>query len=621
MAGMIAGSVALFWLCWRFDNKYTADGPQAANGLLTLDGKTLEAYPLTFLTQGWEIYRGRLLEPEDFQQSGKPDEIVWIGQYGGFEGSNPDGSPYGCATYRMNILIPPEPAAYMLELPEIYSAYKLYINGVLAEQFGDPDPANYRPHTGNALVSFLAQNRIEIILAVSDYSHLYGGMVYPPAFGIPQAVSAMIQARLTVRTAVCSVALALGLLFIGVGVFMHKNRPMLLFGLLCFCFAGYTCYPVVKTIFRGGMAWYALENFCFCVMLLLVGLLLKTISVDNGKFSRAFPIFGAVVCFCSLLRAFLPAGDLHIVTAYSMLIGLYKWAAAFFLTVGTLRMAGRQVRYGYTILTGILVFDCALVMDRLLPLYEPVIAGWFLETAGFAIVAALGAVMGREILRQYRDKLALEGKIIGIQHLVEMQRDYYPVILKSVEEARHARHDLRHHLSAIQGLASIGQYDELKAYLNQYVVGFSDLTPLTYCENYVADVILRHFAALAAQEGMRFEVNAAIPEALFIEDADLCMVVGNLLENALEACLYIAENQYISITIKQIHSELVILVDNSFDGNIRTQGGTFLSRKRPNREGVGLASVRSVAEKYGGAAKFMLDQNVFRSEVTLKLNE
>ena len=668
IAGVIVFSVTLFYVCYLFDNKYTANDPLPENGLLTLDEQSLSEHPVVFLTHGWEIYRDRLLAPTDFATGLRPDEYVYLGQYGGFEGSDVRRSPHGSATYRLNITIPSVPAAYTLELPEIYSAYTLYINGVNAEQFGDPDPAGYRPETGNSSASFLAQNRIEIIVAVSDYSHMYSGMVYPPAFGIPQAVSGMIQIRLIVRAAVCTVALALALFFLAVGFFMKKDRAMLLFGAVCLCFMGYVCYPLVKTVFRGGLWWYGVENFCFCAMLLLAMLLQRNITGDSSsrtalslasaqianarslrrsssprrtrfaglrrgfgrglrtRFDDVFVGFGVVVCACSLLRTALPSGVPGLLAGYSLLLDFYMWAAAVFLTVSVLRSVGKDTQYGVTIISGILVYDSALVMDRLLPMFEPIRFGWFTEIGGFAIVLTLGIVVGQETLRQYRDKLALEGKIAGIENLVEMQRNYYPVILESVDKALRASHDLRHHVGVIRGLVSSGKHDELMEYTSMYAAESTGLSSFTFCENYVVDVILRHFAAIAQREGIRYEVDAAIPETLPIDNADLCTVISNLLENALEACAYVnapgfgANGKSIRVTVKQVKSSLTILVDNSFDGTVRTRGGVYLSRKRHNREGVGLASARFIAEKYGGGAEFMPDyeRKTFRSEIVMK---
>jgi signal transduction histidine kinase len=289
------------------------------------------------------------------------------------------------------------------------------------------------------------------------------------------------------------------------------------------------------------------------------------------------------------------SGDFRILAAYSLLIGVYKWAAAVAITWNTIRAARHNTRYGSIMLGGILVFDYGLIMDRLLPLFEPIRFGWFLEIGGFAVVASLGAVIGQELLGQYRDKLALEGKVAGVEKLMEMQRNYYPVILEGVEEARRARHDLRHHLSVLRELASSGQYGRMEEYLQSYGTGIAGDSPLTYCENDIVDVILRHFAVLAEKEGVRFRVDTGIPADLSIDSADICGVLSNLLENALEACIYVNGEKYIAVTIKQIRGELILLVENSFNGYWQARGDKTLSRKRQNREGSGLLSVKRTA--------------------------
>ena len=620
MAGVIVFSVTLYALCYFLDNKYTAPGLQAKDGLLDLSGEALLSKPVTFLIYGWEIYRGRLLTPEELPHA-SPDEIVFIGQYGGFEGAV-KANPHGCATYRLTLNLPPEPAAYTLELPEIYSAYRLYVDGALVEQFGNPvEPpalALYRPQTGNATVSFIAREQVQIILAVSDYSHLYSGLVYPPAFGLTAAVATQLQTRLTIRAAVGAIALALGLFFWAVGFFMRKNRKLLLFGAVCLCFVGYTCYPLVKTITRGGLAWYGLENLCFCVMLLLVMLLLSDAGGGKNWSAKLCLGFGLFVCGCSVLQAALPTGNLFLLSTYSLLIGLYKWVVALYLTLTVARTAGKDPSGG-TILAGILVFDCGLVMDRLLPLFEPIRFGWFLEIGGFALVLTLGIVVGQEVLRQYRDKLALESKITGIENIIAMQRGYYPLLIERIEEARRARHDLRHHLGMAQKLLLSGDNEELKQYLDRYAGEVFNLPALTFCENHIVDVIMRHFDVLAQNYQLDFSVDAQLPEKTSLEDADLGNLISNLLENALEACLYVPTEKRISITIKQIKDQVVILVENSFDGYVRTKGGKYLSRKSPNREGLGLASIKAIAAKYGGEAVFKPDpeRKLFHSEVVV----
>jgi len=110
-----------------------------------------------------------------------------------------------------------------------------------------------------------------------------------------------------------------------------------------------------------------------------------------------------------------------------------------------------------------------------------------------------------------------------------------------------------------------------------------------------------------------------LPEDVFIEDADLCNLISNLLENALEACMYVSGEKKISFVIKWIKDHLVIIVENSFDGHVRTRDGKYLSRKKTNREGIGLMSIKAIAEKYGGDAEFEPDneRKTFHSEVVI----
>ena len=619
-----AVSVCLFLLSYRYDNKYTAAGPRGVNGVLELEEGDLSGFVL--LTHGWEFYPGELLEPEDFADTRfAPVKIIAIGQYAGFEAGDKTRSPHGSATYRLNLVLPGEAGSCTLELPEIYSAYRLYVNGRLMKQMGNPEPEAYLPVTGNTSVTFEAAGTVEIILAATDYSHFYSGLVYPPAFGAPEAVSLLLNTRLCLRLAFVVLALAAGLYYLMTGLFSRSNRNALLYGLMCLCYAGFTAYPIRGTLFPGGMGWYGLENFCYCAMLMLVmcvgcGLSEGRPSAGLRKRSTtAFLCFGGFVCLFALLVPRRVGGNLSLMAFYSGLIGLYAWVCAFCLTVGAARGALKGEIHSRIMLCGVVAFDCALIMDRLLPAFEPIRGGWFIELAATVLVILVGVITAQNNLRIAREKLALEGKITGIESLVAMQRSYYPVILEGVEEARRARHDLRHHLRVIGSFVSAGKYRELERYLVEYSAGMGDISPLNYCENYIVDVILRHFAALAAQEGVEFIVDAQIPEVLAVSDADICNLISNLLENALEACVYVIGEKKIRVAIKQIHSKLVLLVDNSYDGTVKTRNGRFLSRKRNEREGVGLASVRAVAAKYGGNAVFTpnAEQHIFHSEVIL----
>jgi hypothetical protein len=315
-------------------------------------------------------------------------------------------------------------------------------------------------------------------------------------------------------------------------------------------------------------------------------------------------------------------GKLPLLTAYSELIRLYGVVCALYLTSAAAYGAFRRVVHSEAMLAGALVFDTALIMDVLLPNFEPVLTGWFLEWAGGALALLTGVAMGQELVRRYRESLVTEGKIESVTRLVELQRAYYPVILEGIREARTARHDLRHHMRMVRELAAGEDMDGLAAYLAAYRADKIETPTDSFCQNYVADTLLRHFAALSAREGVRFEARADLPEVLLIDDADFAALLSNLLENALEASMRVAEEErYIRVAIRQVRDTLGIEVRNRYDGVTRRQSGRPLSAKRAGREGVGVASVRETVARYGGLAEFTPDarQKEFRSEVVLHL--
>jgi len=106
-----------------------------------------------------------------------------------------------------------------------------------------------------------------------------------------------------------------------------------------------------------------------------------------------------------------------------------------------------------------------------------------------------------------------------------------------------------------------------------------------------------------------------------MSDPDLCCLFSNLMENAVEACLRIKTGQRnIRVAVvRPAQDSLTICVWNSTDGEVQADGDTFLSSKTEGRKGYGLLSIKSIAEKYDGTARFSWDKakRVFESSVTL----
>ena len=142
---------------------------------------------------------------------------------------------------------------------------------------------------------------------------------------------------------------------------------------------------------------------------------------------------------------------------------------------------------------------------------------------------------------------------------------------------------------------------------------------MSFCENRAADSVIGYYCALARQEGVPFQAQIDLPAQLPVDEIDLCLVLSNLLENALEASARTApERRRIGVQA-HVHSGRLALiqVENAFDGEIAKKNDVFQSSKRRG-SGIGIQSVRRIAEKNGGASTFEHQGGLFSARVMLR---
>lgn len=601
-------SMGLFTLSYRYDNKYQIHGSQPMNGIFFYPKETAEP---VYLINGWQYYRGRLLSPEDFKDSSVPaDGCLAIGQYPGMEAGDPKASPHGSMTYRLVLCLPDTLASYTLELPEIYSAYRLYIGDYLAAAMGDPEPESYTPALRSGAVTFTASGDVTLLLAVSDWSHLYSGLVYPPAFGQSQAVQSLLDQRFAWSLAVTALALLLGFFQLAISILL-KNRRALLSGLICTAFAVSVSTPVVHRLFTTGIVpFYNLEILCRYAVYGLAALLVLQISGRRNRaqtvisgLAAAFPFLALAV---SLAAPHLSYGQMAL---FSRAAGAYKLLTAAWL-IGTVFYAGLlDERTGDTtvLLSGICIFASSLAANRLYPMFEPMRFGWFAETAGFLFVLILSFLMLRESAMIYRNQFLLTQQKQNLETQIVMQKKHYMELADQIETVRAMRHDVRHHFGQLSLLLSEGNLDGARKYLEKLTNGVLSAAPLSFCEAYYVDVLLRFYYSRAQELGIPLTINACLPSEPGIPEDDLCVILGNLLENGLEACAPVPrELRFLTADMTKKNHAIAIRISNSYVGDLVPDGESFASTKddKNSLHGIGLSSVRQTAEKYGGDVWF-----------------
>ncbi len=210
-----------------------------------------------------------------------------------------------------------------------------------------------------------------------------------------------------------------------------------------------------------------------------------------------------------------------------------------------------------------------------------------------------------------------------LEKQLALQRDHYRNLSDSITAAKANRHDLRHHLVTISEFLGRKEAAAAHEYLNRLCNHYDDSHILTVCRNQSADALICHYLKLAKQQGVEIDLNLHIPDNLGIDDLDLCVIIGNCLENALEACNKItgAERRFIDFKASITKGYLVIKITNAFDGIVQPQNDVFVSSKKNAAGGIGISSVKTLAAKYHGQCFTSFDQHVFKISISLKLPE
>ena len=188
-----------------------------------------------------------------------------------------------------------------------------------------------------------------------------------------------------------------------------------------------------------------------------------------------------------------------------------------------------------------------------------------------------------------------------------------------MEQTRSLRHDFRQHLHVISGLTEAGQLEELKQYLHQYESELSDARP-TLCANPAVDALAGYYDNEARQKGVPIEWKLELPKLLPLPEADLCMILGNLLENALHASRKLTPDQrQVRVMARMLSPAMLgIVVENRYDGVLKKQSGILHSTKHEGT-GIGLISIETAVHKYNGDLTVETKNNVFRANVLLNL--
>lgn len=198
------------------------------------------------------------------------------------------------------------------------------------------------------------------------------------------------------------------------------------------------------------------------------------------------------------------------------------------------------------------------------------------------------------------------------------QEREYQHIQEESEKTKEIRKGLYQKLERLRQMAELNKIAELQDYLTNSLNHISQISKVTGCNNYAIDMVVKYYLNMAEENQIHITCKLDVYSYLPFSEIDVSIILGNLLENAVQACCRQKESKRrLSLYLKINNSKLLCSVENSFSGQICRRGDLFLSSKRDG-PGLGIASVKSIIEKHDGVLQIRYEQQTFCVDVMLE---
>ncbi len=200
----------------------------------------------------------------------------------------------------------------------------------------------------------------------------------------------------------------------------------------------------------------------------------------------------------------------------------------------------------------------------------------------------------------------------------ELIEIHYAEVENMYRQIRGWRHDYRSHIQVMKAHAAQGEWDALRAYLDALETDLATVDTVIKTGNAMADAILNSKISLARSKQIQVRADASIPVALRVSELDLCIILGNLFDNAIEASLPLPEERrLIRVYIDMKGPQLYISFTNFTAGGKQSKRGGRFSTTKGEGHGFGLVRMDAIVERLGGYLTRNSEDGAFTTEILL----
>ena len=258
------------------------------------------------------------------------------------------------------------------------------------------------------------------------------------------------------------------------------------------------------------------------------------------------------------------------------------------------------------------IFSAIVILLYLGILFLGIYYDGFIAGGIAALIFILLEYLLQRIMKREEDKTIIYQNKLMKQQMDEIENIYMTM--------RGWRHDYHNHLQSLKGYLSLNKVEQMKDYLNELETDLDSIDTLYHSGNLQLDSILNAKLAIAEKGQIRIHCDASIPPQLHVSDLDLCVILGNLLDNAIESCRKIndPDERFIRVYIGILKKQLYISITNATSETVKQRTDHYFTTKRGDH-GHGLKRVDQVVKKYDGYLNRQNEPGVFATEIVLPL--
>lgn len=198
-----------------------------------------------------------------------------------------------------------------------------------------------------------------------------------------------------------------------------------------------------------------------------------------------------------------------------------------------------------------------------------------------------------------------------------LKSNHYKDLVKIHSELRAWKHDFRNHLSVM--LALLKSHDEklLTQYIKEIDLSLENAEKKIYTESVAIDSILVSKKNIADSKNIAMNISVSILDRININNIDLCILLGNVLDNSIESCAKLSQNKQINVNIASDVNNFVLKVSNSSSNQFNMNKNTFVTTKKGGYHGIGLSQIDKVVKKYNGYVSRKYENGRFETNILI----